>query len=155
MVLLGERIEGGLADHVAIDNVAATCEAVAHLADQGRRRIAAIGAQHTIIGETAHVRLTGYREGLARAGLAYDPALVAEAPAFHREDGAKAMARLLDGPAAPDAVFAFNDLLALGALRVCYERGVRVPDDVAIVGFDDICSNLTSSMDEPPIASVR
>lgn len=138
MVLLGERVEGGPVDHVAIDNVAAVGEAVAHLAEQGRRRIAAIGAQHTASGETAHIRLTGYREGLARSGLRYDPALVAEAPAFHREDGARAMARLLDGPAAPDAVFAFNDLLALGALRVCHERGVRVPDDVSIVGFDDI-----------------
>lgn len=138
MVLLGERVEGGLADHVAIDNVAAACEAVAHLAQQGRRRIAAIGAQRAVSGETAHMRLTGYRQGLQQSGLAYDPALVAEASAFHREDGARAMARLLDAPVPPDAVFAFNDPLALGALRACHERGVRVPGDVAIVGFDDI-----------------
>lgn len=138
MVLLGERIENGLTDHVVIDNVAATCEAIAHLAGLGRRRIAAIGAQHTVSGETAHLRLAGYREGLARAGLPYDPALVAEAAAFHREDGARAMDRLLGGSSVPDAVFAFNDLLALGALRVCHEHGIRVPEDVAIIGFDDI-----------------
>jgi DNA-binding LacI/PurR family transcriptional regulator len=48
------------------------------------------------------------------------------------------MARLLDGPEMPDAVFAFSDLLALGALRACHDRGIRVPEDIAIVGFDDI-----------------
>ena len=88
--------------------------------------------------ETAHLRLEGYREGLEQAGLAYDPGLVAEAPAFHRLEGARAMARLLDGPEMPDAVFAFSDLLALGALRACHDRGIRVPEDIAIVGFDDI-----------------
>lgn len=159
MVLLGERVGARLADHVAIDNVAAAREAVAHLAGQGRRRIAAIGAQDVVRGETAHVRLAGYRAGLERAGLPHDDALVANAPSFHRGDGARAMAQLLDGPIVPDAVFAFNDLLALGALRTCYDRGVSVPDDVAIVGFDDIedghysvPSLSTVSPDKPQIA---
>ncbi|MGH3168860.1 MAG: LacI family DNA-binding transcriptional regulator, partial [Trebonia sp.] len=87
---------------------------------------------------TAHLRLAGYREGLREAGLPFDAALVADAPAFHRLDGAHAMARLLDGLVPPDAVFAFSDLLALGALRTCHDRGLRVPEDIAIVGFDDI-----------------
>lgn len=138
LVLLGERVGGGLADHVAIDNVRAAREAVLHLAGQGRRRVAAVGAQRVVRGETAHLRLAGYRAGLEEAGLPWDPGLVARAPSFHRAEGALAMGRLLDGPARPDAVFAFNDLLALGALRACHDRGVRVPDDVAVVGFDDI-----------------
>jgi DNA-binding LacI/PurR family transcriptional regulator len=138
MVLLGERVGGDLADHVAIDNVRAATEAIAHLLGLGRRRVAAIGAQRAVWGQTAHQRLAGYRTALDQAGLPYDPALIAYSNRYHREDGVRAMARLLDQPVPPDAVFAFNDLLALGALRVCYERGVRVPDDVAIVGFDDI-----------------
>ncbi len=138
LVLLGERGSGGLADHVAIDNVAAAREAVLHLAGLGRGRVAAIGAQYAASGETAHLRLAGYREGLEQAGLPYDAGLVVDVPAFHRLEGARAMARLLDQPEVPDAVFAFSDLLALGALRACHDRGFRVPEDIAIVGFDDI-----------------
>lgn len=137
MVLLGERIAGAV-DHVIIDNVTASRQAVAHLVDIGRTRIAAVGAQHSRSGETARLRLTGYQQGLTDAGLPYDPVLVAEAPSFHRHDGAAAIARLLDSGARPDAVFAFNDLTALGVLRCCYDRGIRVPDDIAVVGFDDL-----------------
>jgi DNA-binding LacI/PurR family transcriptional regulator len=138
LVLLGERGTGGVADHVAIDNVTAAREAVTHLVSLGRRRVAAIGAQHAASLETAHLRQAGYREGLELAGLAYDPALVEYVPAYHRLEGARAMARLLDQPVVPDAVFAFSDLLALGAMRACHDRGFRVPEDIAFVGFDDI-----------------
>jgi DNA-binding LacI/PurR family transcriptional regulator len=138
MVLLGERIWHGPADHVAIDNTAAAADATRHLADLGRERIAAIGAQQAASAVTAHQRLAGYRLALADAGLPADARLVAEVESFHRADGAAAMARLLDGPQPPDAVFCFNDLLALGAIRTLLERGLDVPGDVAVVGFDDI-----------------
>jgi DNA-binding LacI/PurR family transcriptional regulator len=137
MVLLGERITSTV-DHVIIDNVVAARQAVAHLTGLGRTRIAAVGAQRSRVGETAHLRLAGYREGLAEAGLPYRPELVAETPSFHRHDGAAAMARLLDAGARPDAVFAFNDLTAIGVLRCCYDRGLRIPEDVAVIGFDDL-----------------
>lgn len=138
MVLLGERVHRGPADHVVIDNVAAAREATEHLAGLGRRRIAAIGAQQVAAGVTARVRQQGYQQGLEAAGLEHDEALVASTERFHRADGAAAMAQLLDSGAAPDAVFCFNDLLALGALRTLASRGIRVPDEIAVVGFDGI-----------------
>ncbi|MGC4803896.1 LacI family DNA-binding transcriptional regulator [Micromonospora sp. DT233] len=138
MVLLGERVDHGPADHVAIDNVAAAREVTAHLIGLGRRRIAAVGAQGTAEGASARLRLAGYAAALADAGIAYDEALVAPAPAWHRADGAAAMRHLLATGVRPDAVFCFNDTLALGALRALHEAGLRVPDDVAVAGFDDI-----------------
>jgi len=138
MVLLGERIHGGFADHVAIDNVAAAQTAVLHLAELGRRRIAAIGADRAESSPAAHLRLEGYRLGLRQSDLAVDDVLVVPTAELHRMDGAEAMAQLLDLARPPDAVFCFNDLVALGALRTLIQRGVRIPDDVAIVGFDDI-----------------
>lgn len=140
MVLLGERIGGEhlTADHVMVDNVAAAREATGHLVGLGRRRIAAIGAQAVPSGVTARLRLRGYGEALRRAGIEADPDLVRPATAYHRADGAAAMAALLDLPEPPDAVFCFNDLLALGALRTLLRAGVRVPEQIALVGFDDI-----------------
>lgn len=134
MVMLGEHAIDVAIDHVAIDNVLAARTAVEHLISLGRRRIAAIGEnQHR---GTAALRLAGYRAALVDAGLPYSAELVAPVAAFHRRDGAEAMASLLDRPDPPDAVFCFNDLLAVGALRTAVERGLRVPADVAIVGFD-------------------
>ncbi|MEU5563970.1 LacI family DNA-binding transcriptional regulator [Micromonospora musae] len=138
MVLLGERVAHGPADHVVIDNVAAAREITNHLVGLGRRRIAAIGSQRTPEGASARLRLDGYRNALEEAGLGYDEALVAPAPVWHRADGAAAMRNLLSSGVRPDAVFCFNDTLALGALRALHEAGLRVPEDVAVAGFDGI-----------------
>jgi DNA-binding LacI/PurR family transcriptional regulator len=138
LVLLGERVFDGPADHVAIDNVAAARAATAHLIGLGRRRIAAIGDQRLPTSQTAHLRLRGFREALAEAGLAARPEWVVEVERYHRADGAAGMRRLLELAERPDAVFCFNDLMALGALREAHEHGVRVPEDVAVVGWDDI-----------------
>ncbi|MEH1012028.1 LacI family DNA-binding transcriptional regulator [Micromonospora sp. CPCC 206060] len=138
MVLLGERIDQGPADHVVIDNVAAAREITAHLIGLGRRRIAAIGAQRTPEGASARLRLAGYTQALAAAGIDYDETLVAPAAAWHRADGAAAVRELVTNGVRPDAVFCFNDTLALGALRTLHEHGLRVPEEVAVAGFDDI-----------------
>lgn len=138
LVLLGERLPSTAGDHVAIDNVAAAREATAHLISTGRRRIAAIGAQRSQSGASARLRLKGYCQALEEAGMERREELVVPAAAWHRSDGAAAALALAALPEPPDAVFCFNDLLALGALRALREAGLKVPQDVAVVGFDDI-----------------
>ena len=136
LLLLGERTGRYLHDHVAVDSVQASFDATTHLISLGRRRVAAIGVGGT--SGTGAVRRRGYRKALESAGLAHDPALEIAGTGYHREDGAAAMRTLLELPERPDAVFCFNDLLALGALRTLADAGLRVPDDVAVMGFDDI-----------------
>jgi DNA-binding LacI/PurR family transcriptional regulator len=138
MVLVGEQVHDVPYDHIAIDNLAASHAAMRHLLDLGRRRIGFIGAQADANRQPAQLRLRGYREALAAAGVGYDPRLVAITDRFGRLDGAVAMRRLTALPEPPDAVFAYNDLIAIGALRTASELGVRVPGDVAVAGFDDI-----------------
>lgn len=138
IVLLGEHIGASPFPHVTVDNAAAAQAATEHLIASGRRRIAAIGAQSSGPNETSELRLNGYRAALAAAGLPLDERLVCVVADFRRGDGAAAAAQLLDADVEFDGVFAFNDLLALGAMHTFAGRGVRVPDDVAVVGFDDI-----------------
>jgi DNA-binding LacI/PurR family transcriptional regulator len=148
-VLLGEHEVDLPISRVGIDNVLAATTAVRHLISLGRRRIAAIGA-HPQRG-TAALRLEGYRAALELEGLEFDPSLVVPALNYHRADGAAAMNSLLDLPTPPDAVFCFNDLLAIGAMRAAAERSVRVPHDLAVVGFDN---NEESAYSSPSLTSV-
>ncbi|MDA5143755.1 LacI family DNA-binding transcriptional regulator [Streptomyces sp. AD681] len=145
VVLLGEHIFNGSFHHVAIDNVAAARDATEHLLGLGRRRIAAIGDQPYSTGETAQLRTTGYRQALERAGLTVDEQLIVPTPRFHRHLGAEAMERLLALPEPPDAVFCYNDLLAIGAMHTLARAGVRVPEDIAVVGVDGIQEGRYSS----------
>lgn len=146
LVLLGERIAGGDYDHVAIDNIRAARDATEHLIGLGRRRIAAIGDQPYETGETAQLRTRGFEEAHRLAGRPLDRSLIVPTELFHFEHGAEAMRGLLahpDGP--PDAVFCYNDLLAIGAMRALSLAGLRIPEDVAVVGFDDIEAGRYSS----------
>lgn len=136
MVLLGERGVPDGYDHVAVDSVAAARAVTEHLLSCGRTRVAAIGRESAA--GTASVRLAGYQQALAAAGMELDPALVIGVPHYEREDGRLAMQELLALPNPPDAVFCFNDLMAVGALRACAEAGIKVPEQIAIAGFDDI-----------------
>lgn len=139
IVLLGERASQGLVDHVGIDNVAAARTATEHLLELGRRRIAFIGSQRKASSEIAHLRTTGYREALQAAAHKIEPRLIVPTAGYHRQDGMSAMRKLLERPGPrPDALFCATDLLAQGAIRVLLEQGLRVPQDVAVIGFDDI-----------------
>ncbi len=137
-ILLGERTAPSSLDHVGFDNVAAARQLVAHLIGQGRRRIAVIAGATSPAFATSHLRLRGYRGALRSAGLPYRADLVVRTSRWHRAEGAAAMADLLALPEPPDAVVAFNDALALGALRTLHEHGVAVPGAVGVAGFDNI-----------------
>lgn len=143
MVLLGERATSAQLDHVAVDSVAAARAVTEHLLAGGRRRVAAIGRESAV--GTASVRLEGYRQALEAAGLGVQRNLVRGVGEYARAAGRQAMHDLLRLSRPPDAVFCFNDLMAIGALRACREAGVRVPDDVAVAGFDNIAEGAYSA----------
>jgi len=116
------------------DNVGGARQAVALLAARGARRIGTItGPLDMAVG---HDRLSGYQQAMAEAGRPYRSRSVQEGD-FTVEGGAAAMRRLLAAEPELDAVFAASDLMAVGAMRVLAEAGRKVPDDVAVVGFDD------------------
>ncbi|MGW1548301.1 LacI family DNA-binding transcriptional regulator [Streptomyces sp. NPDC002346] len=132
--------------YVDCDNRGGAIEAVRHLVSLGRQRIAHIAGPRDQT--SALDRIDGYREVLPDA----DPSLVADGD-FTTEGGARAMAELLARHPDLDAVFASNDLMASGALRVLGEHGRRVPEDVALVGFDDM--EQVAEATDPPLTTVR
>jgi len=138
LVLLGERIFNGPVDHVTMQNVEAARAATEHLIAKGRRRIAVVGAHEGEVIGSAGLRLTGYREALAAAGIPFDESLIAYVGTWHRANGADATRKLLATGAQFDGLFAMNDELALGAMRVLQEKGKVIPEDVAVIGFDDV-----------------
>jgi LacI family transcriptional regulator len=124
-------------------------EGVKHLLSLGHRRIAAItGPRGWIVTEQ---RLRGYRGALAEAGVMPDPELEVESD-FQAEGGTTAALVVLDRPDPPTAVFAFNDLIAIGVMRAARLRGVRVPEELSIVGFDD---TFEASIVTPALTTVR
>ena len=134
---------------VDVDNVAGARGAVEHLIAAGHRRIACI-TNAPLVYTAAQARLAGYHEALAAAGIPADPDLVEEA-AFDAPSGHQAMARLL-ARTSFDAAFVASDVVALGAVGGLREAGLRIPDDVSLVGFDDI--PLAAYFD-PPLSTVH
>lgn len=137
VVLLGEHGAAAAADRVAIDSVAIGEAATGHLAGAGRRRIAMIGHKDRP-NLAMEQRLRGYTRALRAAGLPVDPDLIRTVPEWGRAAGAAATDALLAAHGDVDAVFAASDVLAVGVLRALHRAGRRVPDDVAVVGVDDI-----------------
>lgn len=138
LVLLGERIFGGPTDHVTINNVDAARAATQHLLALGRRRVAVVGAHEGADIGTAALRMRGYREALAAAGEPFREELVGYAQPWHRAVGAATTRRLIGSGVSFDALFAFNDNLAFGAMRALQESQIAIPDEVAVLGFDNL-----------------
>ncbi|HEU5317427.1 MAG TPA: LacI family DNA-binding transcriptional regulator, partial [Chloroflexota bacterium] len=135
VVLVGSRIDDPGLDVVTVAPNGGY-DAVAFLLSKGHRRIGLIGGPPVPTGGRL-AKSGGYLQALAEAGIAVDPALMVEGD-YTREGGRAAMQRLLSLDAPPTAVFAGNDLMAIGALSSLRAAGRRVPEDVAVVGYDDV-----------------
>ncbi|MFV0429492.1 MAG: LacI family DNA-binding transcriptional regulator [Arachnia sp.] len=151
MVLLGERVFGSANDHVTMSNVDASAAATAHLLGLGRRRIALIGSHPGENVGSAALREQGFRNALASAGVPVDEELIGVCQAWHRVTGQSTMDAIIAKGKPFDAVFALNDALAMGVLHSLHLHGIEVPEDVAVIGFDDIED---ASYTRPTLSSV-
>jgi DNA-binding LacI/PurR family transcriptional regulator len=150
-ILLGEHVPDLAGDSVAIDYEAASLRMTEHLLTIDRQ-IAAIGIQRNLAVDASRLRAAGFDAALARAGLEPRDVLHLEVDAFSRSEGARAMGRLLAGPQRPKVVFCFSDLLALGAVHEALRQGLRIPEDIAVAGFDDIEEGRFAA---PPLTTIR
>jgi DNA-binding LacI/PurR family transcriptional regulator len=162
VVLLGEHILDPRFDLVTMKNEEAAKVVTAHLLAGGRRRIAVVGVHPEQSEGSGGMRLRGYRKALDEAGIEFDPELLAPCT-WRRDEGAAAISALLDREVTFDAVFGLNDALALGALHELLIRGIEVPKDVAVAGFDDIdearfaspsLTTVSPGMDEIAVRSI-
>jgi LacI family transcriptional regulator len=135
-VLIDRSIAGFDADLVQGDSVAGARLIVDHLVALGHGRIAAI--TETLEVSTSRERLQGYRDALAAAGIQQRDEYVVEASATDPRGGYEAALRLFDLPHPPTAIFAVNNIVAVGVVEAARERGVDIPADLALVCFDDI-----------------
>ena len=134
---------------VMIDNIPASRTAVRHLVDLGHERIGYIGDVSGFQADTE--RFAGYRQSLAVAGLPFLSEMVMHGDG-RPECGMQAMEKLLTVTDPPTAVFCYNDLTALGAMRAIHSRGLKVPDDISIIGFDDL---FLASYTHPLLTTIR
>ena len=137
MVLLGEPLPGSSADYVAIDNPSSAREVVDHLIDQGRQHFRYLGGQPDLYPGVGEQRAIAVGQRLAEHGVAPDD-LVIRTGRFRREEGARRIAENLDRLRGCDALICASDLLALGAMHALLQAGITVPDDIALVGWDNI-----------------
>jgi DNA-binding LacI/PurR family transcriptional regulator len=148
LVAIASSVSPGLTV-VDVDNRRGGLDAVSFLLARGHTRIA------TITGPTAwpsaRARLEGYRDALGQAGIVVEPSLVEQASGWGLEDGQAAMTRLLARKAQFTALFAYSDLIAIGAIRELRAARLRVPEDVSVVGYDDIP---VAAFLEPPLTTV-
>jgi LacI family transcriptional regulator, galactose operon repressor len=148
LVLVNRRVEDGSLPSATADDRAGVRLAVEHLIELGHTRIAHLGGPQDV--STGHQRSEGFREAMEAAGL--DASLVAAGRAFTEPEGARLCEDLLAGGEEVTAIVAGNDLMALGCYDVFAERGIRCPDDISVVGFNDMPFVARFA---PPLSTVR
>lgn len=149
-VVLVEREREALQHHdfVMINDIGGAKKAVNFLIEKGRKRIGFIGASS--YGSVEKERYTGYCEALQDAGLQIDENIIYAHGRYNLDDGYIGMKKFIEEKADFDAVYCTSDILAAGAMQALYEYGIKVPDEVMLVGYDDTIARLLS----PPITSV-
>lgn len=148
-VVLGRRVNHPQASFVSPDNYNGVIMLMDHLVAMGHRRIGFIARPAM---KLTHVdRFAGYKDALERNGIPFDPAVVIETDG-ERDTNQAATNRLLDLPSAPTAVVAFHDLIAIDAMEAILARGLRIPQDVALAGFDGLNASLLT---KPSITTVK
>jgi len=136
-------------DSVHSNSRAGARNATRHLLDSGARRVGCITGPRSV--STAEERLGGYRDAVAAASLPDDPELF-EYANFREDGGYRAAKRMLELPEPPDALFVANNRMLVGAFGACMEAGVQIPDELSIVGFDDLA---WADFSQPSITTVR
>ena len=157
-VFIGEHLPESLpagCDYVKIDNVAASRDATAHLLAGGCRRIAFIGAIESPQGEQPHssgsLRRDGYLAALEEHGPGAGAAIVQAVEDWHRYDGAEGAERLLERHRDLDGIVCANDDLAIGVMARLRLHGISVPEDIAVIGYDD---TLDAPYSSPPLTTI-
>ncbi|MDO8212489.1 LacI family DNA-binding transcriptional regulator [Conexibacter sp. CPCC 206217] len=150
LVLVNRVVDGHDISAVVADDRDGMRQAVEHLRELGHTRIAHVGGSAEI--STGTERLGGYEDAMAAAGLPVDPALVAIGGMYAEAEGARMTRQLLGAGVRFTAIAAGNDLIALGAIDALREAGLRVPEDVSVVGFNDMA---WSERFSPPLTTVR
>ena len=149
LVLVDRRVPEVDADYVLTDNQGGGRLATSHLIDRGHRAIACIAGPEGV--KLSSDRIAGYQQALEQAGIAIQPQLILRGD-FQYQSGYHAAQRLFGNRSMPTAIFACNDLMAIGAYRFAHEKGLRIPDQLSIVGFDDI---RLAAYAYPPLTTIR
>lgn len=149
IVLINNHQFGDVAYSVDIDNVSASREATRHLTELGHTEIAYIGNRHGFDSDTD--RFSGYRQALTASDIPFRPELVLHGDGTP-PGGEAAMEQILSLPHRPTGIFCYDDMTALGVLRKLREHGLRVPQDMSMVGFDDL---MIASYTEPALTTIR
>jgi LacI family transcriptional regulator len=149
LVFVSRQVEGVPADFVVADSFAGSAAMAGHLMSMDYHSFGYIGFGPRL---KRDARIRGLCSALSEEGITLAPQRIASGEGGGVEHGYRAMAELLRGRNRPRAVFAFHDLLAIGALRYCQEHSIRVPEEVAIAGFDDLPESQVTS---PPLTTVR